>query len=43
LSLPIVVFVVTMTLGMIGYDLMPTRSASRGAVENPGLTSRADG
>jgi hypothetical protein len=43
LSLPIVIFVVTMTLGMIGYDLMSTRSASRGAIENPGLTSRADG
>ncbi|MBU6458126.1 MAG: YeeE/YedE family protein [Bradyrhizobium sp.] len=41
-SLPIVVFVVAMALGMVGFGLLPTRSASSGTV-NPTITSRADG
>ncbi|MBU6464501.1 MAG: YeeE/YedE family protein [Bradyrhizobium sp.] len=42
LSLPIVVFVVAMALGMIGFGLLPTRSASSGTA-NPAVASRADG
>ncbi|MDE2331213.1 MAG: YeeE/YedE family protein [Bradyrhizobium sp.] len=41
-SLPIVIFVVAMALGMVGFGLLPTRSASSGTV-NPTITSRADG
>jgi uncharacterized membrane protein YedE/YeeE len=42
-SLPIVVFVVAMILGMLGYQLLPTSSVPRGVAEKPGLTSRTDG
>jgi uncharacterized protein len=42
LSLPIVVFVVAMALGMVGFGLLPTHSASRGKA-NPAIASRADG
>jgi uncharacterized membrane protein YedE/YeeE len=42
LSLPIVVFVVAMTIGMLGYELWRTRGAS-GAVEVSGIPSRVDG
>jgi uncharacterized membrane protein YedE/YeeE len=42
-SLPIVVFVVAMILGMLGYQLLPTPSVPRGVAEKPGLTSRTDG
>jgi len=43
LSLPIVVFVVAMTLGMCGYGLLPARAVPDSGVENPGIVSRADG
>ena len=42
LSLPIVVFVVAMALGMAGFGLLPTRSASSGTA-NSVIASRADG
>jgi uncharacterized protein len=42
LSLPIVVFVVAMALGMAGFGLLPTRSASNGTA-NSVAASRADG
>ncbi len=42
LSLPIVVFVVAMALGMVGFGLLPTRSASNGTA-NSVIASRADG
>jgi hypothetical protein len=43
LSLPIVVFVVAMALGMFGHGLLPERGASSGVTENPRIASRADG
>ncbi len=43
LSLPIVVFVVAMTIGMFGYELWRTRGVARGAAEMAGVPSRADG
>jgi len=42
-SLPIVVFVAAMALGMLGYELSRTRSASSGAAASSVITSRADG
>lgn len=42
LSLPIVVFVVAMALGMGGFGLLPTRSASSGTA-NSVAASGADG
>jgi hypothetical protein len=42
-SLPIVVFVVSMIFGMLGYELSRTRSAPSGAAEALSITSRADG
>jgi hypothetical protein len=38
-----VVFVVAMTIGMLGYELWRTRSVASGAVEAAGTPSRADG
>ncbi len=43
LSLPIVVFVVAMTLGMLGYDGWRTRGVSRRRGGNSGIPSPADG
>ena len=43
LSLPIVVFVVAMTLGMLGYELWRARSIPGGAAQSLSITSRADG
>ncbi|SDS90715.1 DUF6691 family protein [Bradyrhizobium canariense] len=44
LSLPIVVFVVAMASGMLGYELLRTRSTSGSAVESSSsIPSRADG
>lgn len=43
LSLPIVVFVVAMTLGMLGYKMWRARSVPSGAPEGPTITARADG
>jgi uncharacterized protein len=43
LSQPILVFVVAMALGMLGYDRYRTISASRREAENFTVTSRADG
>jgi uncharacterized membrane protein YedE/YeeE len=42
-SLPIVVFVVTMVLGMLGYELWRARAATTDAVQSPAISSRADG
>jgi len=42
-SLPIVVFVAAMAVGMFGYELLPTRGGSAtGAIENSAVASRAD-
>jgi hypothetical protein len=43
LSLPIVVFVVAMTIGMLGYELWRLRGVASGAVKVAGTPSRADG
>jgi len=43
LSLPIVVFVVAMIVGMFGHQLWRTRSVDSGAVEVTAAPSRADG
>lgn len=43
LSLPIVVFVIAMTIGMLGYELWRTRGAAGGAIEVSRVPSRADG
>ncbi|MEO6779531.1 MAG: DUF6691 family protein, partial [Bradyrhizobium sp.] len=43
LSLPIVVFVVAMMIGMLGYELWRARGAASGAVEVSNIPSRADG
>jgi uncharacterized membrane protein YedE/YeeE len=44
LSLPIVVFVGAMVMGMLGYDVSRTRDqTSAGAIESPAIASRADG
>jgi uncharacterized membrane protein YedE/YeeE len=44
LSLPIVVFVVAMVVGMLGYEFLPARGGtSVGAIESPAIASRADG
>jgi uncharacterized membrane protein YedE/YeeE len=42
-SLPIVVFVVAMVLGMIGYGLWRRRAVVTRAIEGPVIPSRADG
>jgi len=42
-SLPIVVFVVAMTLGMLGHELWRARSVPSGAAPGLSNTSRADG
>ncbi|MBR0697202.1 DUF6691 family protein [Bradyrhizobium lablabi] len=43
LSLPIIVFVVAMILGMIGYELWRRRPVAAHAIEAPAIPSRADG
>ena len=43
LSLPIVVFVVAMIAGMIGYEFWRRRAAVPSAVQSPPIPSRADG
>ncbi|WGS22304.1 MULTISPECIES: DUF6691 family protein [unclassified Bradyrhizobium] len=43
LTLPIVVFVVAMILGMIGYEFWRRRQATPRAVQSTALPSRADG
>ena len=43
LSLPIVVFVVAMTIGMLGHELWRRRGAAGGAVVVSSVPSRADG
>ena len=44
LSLPIVVFVGAMVIGMLGYELLPVRGGpSAEAIESPAIASRADG
>ncbi|WP_407148047.1 DUF6691 family protein [Bradyrhizobium sp. ORS 86] len=43
LSLPIVVFVVAMILGMIGHAFWGRRATAPHALQNPVLPSRADG
>ena len=43
LSLPIVVFVVAMALGMLGYELSRRRGTSNEAAASPAIISRADG
>jgi uncharacterized membrane protein YedE/YeeE len=43
LSLPIVVFVVAMIVGMFGHELWRTRKVDSGAVGLTGAPSRADG
>jgi uncharacterized membrane protein YedE/YeeE len=43
LSLPIVVFVVAMVIGMLGYELWRVRSSSDAAAENSAVASGADG
>jgi uncharacterized protein len=43
LSFPIVVFVVAMTFGMLGYELWRARSVPSGAADGLSITSRADG
>jgi uncharacterized protein len=42
-SLPIVVFVVAMTIGMLGHELWRSRAASGGTAEVSGIPWRADG
>jgi uncharacterized protein len=42
-SLPIIVFVVAMTLGMLGYEWLPTPRRSRGLADNSGIPSPTDG
>lgn len=42
-SLPIVVFVAAMTLGMCGYGLLPARTVPDPGAEDSGVASRADG
>jgi uncharacterized membrane protein YedE/YeeE len=44
LSLPIVVFVGAMVIGMLGYEFLPARGGtSAAAIESPAVASRADG
>ncbi len=44
LSLPAVVFVGAMVIGMLGFELWPARSEASGpAIESPAIASRADG
>jgi hypothetical protein len=43
LSSPIVVFVVAMTIGMLGYELWRSRGVASGAANVAGTPSRADG
>ncbi len=42
-SLPIIVFVVAMTLGMLGYEWLSTPRPSRGVAGNSGIPSPTDG
>jgi uncharacterized membrane protein YedE/YeeE len=42
-SLPIVVFVVAMLLGMLGFELWRRRAVATDAIESPAIPSRADG
>jgi len=43
LSLPIVVFVVAMVLGMLGYELWQRRNAPRSAPQSPLIGAASDG
>ncbi|WGR95796.1 YeeE/YedE family protein [Bradyrhizobium sp. ISRA443] len=43
LTLPIVVFVVAMVVGMIGHEIWRRRTTAPRAVQSPALPSRADG
>ncbi|KJC61081.1 membrane protein [Bradyrhizobium sp. LTSPM299] len=43
LSLPMVVFVVAMILGMIGYELWRRRTVAADAIETQAIPSRTDG
>src|SRR5262245_25118781 len=42
-SLPIVVFVVAMVVGMLGYELWRVRGITAGVTESTAIPSRADG
>src|SRR5215468_10844764 len=44
LSLPIVVFVGAMVIGMLGYEVLPARGGTSAAtIDTPAVASRADG